>query len=51
MTKAEAFDFITDVIINGVNCWESSNEDLMKNLAYITGIVDALVDATKEEKA
>lgn len=51
MTKSEAFDYICEIVVDGVNCWDRESEDeVRKSFAYLTGVIETLYDFLKEEK-
>lgn len=52
MTKAEAWDILSRIVTDGVNCWERGGETDIDEpkvcLAYLTGVVEALNEAVNK---
>lgn len=46
MTKADAWDILSQIVTDGVNCWERNGKDDPNEektcLAYLTGVVESL---------
>ena len=52
MSKAEAWDILAKIVVDGVNCWDRSGKDdpndPMICLSYLTGVIEALNEAVNK---
>lgn len=52
MTKAEAWDIMSRIVTDGVNCWDRMDgkpDEPLVCLSYLTGVVEALNEAIRAE--
>lgn len=52
MSKSEAWDILTKIILDGVNCWDvtakSDPNEALVRLSYLNGVIEALDEAVSE---